>query len=350
MLSGTTTGDLRMDCGGIAETSTGLALAFGADASSGPIAMGGVPITPVVGATSGARGFILRLTDDGTAPSPVELRQVTTLGRLYTEFTAFWPRYQITITEDGAGGTIVTGFGQGPLSGLLDAESLTGTTPTIAIARYDASGSPTWARRFTIPGMLGAHTPRAAVIGSTVYLATEVNVPSGGTTILMGVTGLGTLESTFDVSSLFVLPMALADGTPDAARFRRTPHAGAITDMIAEPSGELVIAGYASGDDTTATMTSVDTFGVPWSVPDQDSGFIAVLDVARLDARWMHPLAGETVMEDAFVGTTEFERATALDVNATGATWTTGKLRTAVASNRIFTTTVTTVGYTARLR
>ena len=342
--------ELRMDCGGIAETSDGLALAFGANLSSAPISFDGMPVTATVGATSNADGFVLRVRDDGTAATPTSLRAISTVGRLYTEFTPFDPRYQITITEDGAGGTIVTAFGQGPLVGLGNGESLSGTTPSIGVARYDAAGTPTWIDRFTLPGMLGTHTPRVATIGAAVYLATEVNVPDAGSTTLTGVPGLAPADARFDVNSLFVLPLALADGAPDVTRFRRSAHAGALTEMLAEPSGELVMVGYGRGDSDAAMSTPLDTFGEAWSVPDQDSGFVAAIDGTTLDARWLQPIAGETVMEDRFVSTTEWERVTGMDVSASGATWITGKLRTSVATNAVLGSTVGVVGYSARLR
>ena len=169
-------------------------------------------------------------------------------------------------------------------------------------------------------------------------------------TTLNGVTGLAMADTVFDQGSLVIVPMALSDGTPDPGRFRRTAHAGAITSMVAEPSGELVLVGYATGDETTAVLTDVDTFGATWTVPDQDAGFLAVLETSTLDARWMHPIAGEAVMEDGFRFVTEWERVTAMDVSPAGLTWITGKLRTGVATNEVLGHTVATVGYSARLR
>jgi hypothetical protein len=347
--SGTAT---RMDCGGIAEIPGGLAVAFGATPSTSPIAIGGVTPTPVGhAAPNDATGFLALLADDGARPSVTSLRAVAGVAALSTEFTPFWPRLQTAVAEDGEGGVLFTARGSSGLSGLLDGESVGGTSTSLGIARYDASGTSRWAQRLGLSASGGAALPRAVRSGTRVVVLGSASPGSGGgSTTLSGVSGLEAARATFSRPVLFALGLSLVSGTPDAASFRSSEHRGWITDAHVQPSGEIVIAGFGLGDRTAAMATPTDTFGASWSVADLDEGFVAALEPDTLAARWLLELETPALAEDSFSSTTEWERVTGADVGPGGETWITGKVRVRQDGNTVLGTPTGGLGYLVRLR
>jgi hypothetical protein len=343
--------DTRMDCGGLAEIDGGLVVAFGATASASSIALDGVAVP--AGITVGhatpasATGFVLVLGDDGARAVPRQLRAIAGVGAVITDFTPFRPRYQIDVVPDGAGGFVVTARGGAALSGLLNGESLSGSGTTLGAARYDANGAARWAQRFGLSANGATYVPRAVVQSSRVVLFGSA-IPTSGSTSVIGLTGVE--GAPFDRGGLFAVAFGLADGVVLPASYRATPHDGAITSAVRQPSGEIVLVGYAMGDSTAATATAVETFGARWSVADQDEGFVVALDDTTLDALWLLELETPAVAEGGMRGTTDWERVNGVGVGPGGETWITGKMRRAQPGNDVLGVPTTGVGYSARLR